>query len=121
MKQKKSREDLQKSAEQLEKSNRELEEFAYIASHDLQESLRKVMAFGDRLKSKFAEQLSTHGQYYIDRMQSETHRMQSLINGLLTYSRAAIETRPFEAVDLNQTVKEVFSDLEVRIIESDNH
>ena len=119
MKQKKAREDLQGFAEKLAKSNRELEEFAYIASHDLQEPLRKVMAFGDRLKSKYADQLGAQGQDYIDRMQNATRRMQTLINDLLTYSRVATEKQPFEEVDLKQTASEVLSDLEVRIADSD--
>ena len=69
-------------AERLTKSNNELQDFAYIASHDLQEPLRKVQAFGDRLKVKYAENLEDQGRDYLERMQNAAGRMQTLINGL---------------------------------------
>jgi light-regulated signal transduction histidine kinase (bacteriophytochrome) len=102
-------------AEQMAHSNRELQEFAYIASHDLQEPLRKVMAFGDRLKSKFSGVLGEQGNDYLERMQSATRRMQTFIDDLLTYSRVTSKGQPFVETDLAQVVREVISDLEVRI------
>ena len=99
----------------LEQSNRELQEFAYIASHDLQEPLRKVQAFGDRLEKKCAEQLSDEGRDYINRMKSAAVRMQNLINDLLTFSRVSTKTQPFQPVNLKKIAEEVVSDLEVRI------
>ena len=102
-------------AEKLEKSNRELEDFAYIASHDLQEPLRKVQAFGDRLKVKYAENLEDQGRDYLERMQSAAGRMQTLINDLLTFSRVMTKAQPFASVDLGKTAREVVSDLEVRL------
>lgn len=105
-------------AEKLRMSNKELEEFAYIASHDLQEPLRKIMAFGDRLKDKYAEALDEQGRDYLGRMQNAARRMQSLINGLLAYSRVATKGQPFGPVDLSAVTKEVLSDLEVRIQEA---
>lgn len=104
--------------EKLRISNRELEEFAYIASHDLQEPLRKIMAFGDRLKDKYTQTLDDQGRDYLERMQNAARRMQNLINGLLTYSRVATKGQPFEPVDLSAVTKEVLSDLEVRIQEA---
>ncbi len=78
----------------LEQSNGELESFAYVASHDLQEPLRKVQAFGDRLKVRYAEALDERGLDYLARMQNAASRMQALINGLLKYSRVTSKGQP---------------------------
>src|SRR5262249_7601188 len=78
----------------LERSNRELQDFAYVASHDLQEPLRKIEAFGDRLKAKCASQLDGDGSVYLDRMQKSAHRMRRLINDLLDYSRVTTRAQP---------------------------
>lgn len=99
----------------LARSNQELEAFASIASHDLQEPLRKVEAFGDRLKRKYEPELGDDGKLYIDRMQSSVVRMRALINDLLHYSRVTTKGKPFEPVDLTEIVRDVVSDLEVRI------
>ena len=101
----------------LERSNRDLQDFAYIASHDLQEPLRKVQAFGDRLKVKCSEDLSEQGRDYLERMQNAAKRMQSLITDLLTYSRVSTKTESFAPVNLAEITREVLSDLEVRIEE----
>lgn len=105
-------------AARLERSNQELQDFAYISSHDLQEPLRKIQAFGERLKVKFREQLSGDGQDYIDRMQNAAARMQAMINDLLLYSRVSTQARSFILVNLNDCVREVISDLETRIAET---
>ena len=102
-------------AERLEFSNRELQEFAYVASHDLQEPLRKIEAFGDRLRKKFGDRLDESGLVYLDRMQDASRRMRSLIRELLNYSRITTKAKPFEAVDLNALVDGVLNDLEVGI------
>jgi|GEM_PF-1137930 len=99
----------------LEQSNRELEQFAYAASHDLQEPLRKIQAFGDRLKAKYSGALDEQGNDFVDRMQSAAARMQNLINDLLAYSRVTTKTQPFGPVDLAAVVKDVLSDLETRL------
>ena len=101
----------------LARSNRELEAFASIASHDLQEPLRKVEAFGDRLKRKYQPELGDDGKMYVDRMQSAVVRMRALINDLLDYSRVTTKGKPFEQVDLTEVLQDVVSDLEVRIEE----
>ena len=102
-------------AEQMERSNKELEEFASIASHDLQEPLRKIMAFGQRLEATCGEALGEKGKDYVERMRHAAERMQTLISDLLTLSRVTSMARPFKQVDLAQIVKDVVSDLEVRI------
>lgn len=105
-------------AEKLRISNTELQEFAYIASHDLQEPLRKITAFGDRLKTKYVKVLDEQGLDYLGRMQNAARRMQNLINGLLMFSRVTTKAQPFVSVDLSAVTKEVLSDLEVRIQET---
>jgi two-component system, LuxR family, sensor kinase FixL len=102
-------------AAELERSNRELEQFASIASHDLQEPLRKIQTFSDRLEMKCKEQLDDVGRECIQRMQSAAARMQVLIEGLLTLSRVTTRGQDFVPVDLAEVAKEVVSDLEVRI------
>ena len=108
-------EELQRFTGELERSNRELQDFAYVASHDLQEPLRKIQAFGDRLHAKCSEALSEQGQDYLRRMQNAAGRMQSLITDLLMFSRVATQAKPFTPVDLGQVTREVVSDLEVHI------
>ncbi|MFB3131699.1 MAG: ATP-binding protein, partial [Rhodothermales bacterium] len=104
-----------KYMEELKRSNEELEQFAYIASHDLQEPLRKIQAFGDRVRSKYKDVLDERGQDYLRRMQEAAARMQSLITDLLMLSRVTSKAQPFVEVDLDQVAHEVLSDLEVRI------
>lgn len=111
----KAREEIERSNRLLRQSNRELQDFAYVASHDLQEPLRKVQAFGDRLQKKFADQLSDEGSDYISRMRDAAIRMQKLINDLLTFSRVTSKAQPFQIVDVKKIAGEVVSDLEVRI------
>lgn len=94
---------------------REFQEFAYAVSHDLQEPLRKVIAFGDRLREKCALQLGDDGLNYLTRMQDATLRMSALINDLLELSRVSTKARPPVPVNLNAIVSEVLSDLEVLV------
>ena len=103
---------LQVYAAKLEQSNRDLQEFAYIASHDLQEPLRKVLAFGDRLTKKYGDVLDETGRDYLKRMRDASQRMQTLINDLLTFSRVSTRAQPFTKVDLNSLIQDVISDLE---------
>jgi len=100
---------------ELERSNSELEQFAYVASHDLQEPLRKVMAFGERLKQKCGDELTDRGEDYLNRMLNATERMSDLINDLLRLSRVTTRAQPFSPVDLSQVAAEVRSDLETHI------
>lgn len=111
--------ELREFTERLQQSNRELEEFAHVASHDLQEPLRKIQAFGDRLRTKFGDGLPPEGLDYLARMQNAAGRMQVLINDLLAFSRITTRGRPFTRVDLSQIVAEVLHDLEVTVHEAD--
>jgi|GEM_PF-2866547 len=108
-------EDLAGTARRLESSNRELRDFAYAASHDLQEPLRKITTFGDRLRERSADALDETARDYLARMQNAAVRMQKLIESLLLYSRVTTKAEPFTTVDLGQVVREVLSDLEVRV------
>ncbi len=107
-----------RQSQELARSNAELQQFASIASHDLQEPLRKIQAFGDRLKTKCNEALTEQGRDYLDRMQNAAGRMQTLIDDLLMLSRITTKAQPFVSVDLAQVIQEVLSDLEVRIDET---
>ncbi len=108
---------LQLYTTKIEQSNRELQDFAYVASHDLQEPLRKVQAFGDRLDKKFAGELGIEGQDYLKRMRDAAGRMQTLINDLLSFSRISTKSKPFVQTDLAKICREVVVDLEIRIEE----
>jgi signal transduction histidine kinase len=107
--------DLNLANESLRRSNRELEQFASVASHDLQEPLRKIQAFGDRLQTRCAQGLGEHGRDYLERMLSSATRMRSLIDALLSFSRVTTKAQPFAPVDLSATAQDVVSDLESRI------
>jgi len=108
-------EKLAHKASELARSNGELEQFAFVASHDLQEPLRKIQAFGDRLKIKCEAVRLEEGRDYLERMQSAAARMQTLINDLLTFSRVISSSQPFVPVDLGSVTREVLIDLEHRI------
>jgi len=101
--------------QELARSNAELQQFASIASHDLQEPLRKIQAFSNRLKDKYGEVLIEQGRDYLDRMQNAAQRMQILIDDLLMLSRVTTKAQPFIPVNLAQITQEVLSDLEVLI------
>jgi len=110
-----SEEKLREFAARLERSNRELQDFAYVASHDLQEPLRKVVVFGERLKEKNAGKFGPESIDYLDRMQKAAERMQTLINSLLTFSRVTTKAQPFAPVNLAEVADAVVEDLEGRI------
>jgi PAS domain S-box-containing protein len=107
--------EVQNYATRLELINQELKDFAYLASHDLQEPLRKIQAFSSRIQDKYVSFLDEEGQDYLRRMTSAAFRMQEMIEGLLDYSKLTLLAKPFEQVDLNLAAEEVLSDLEIRI------
>ncbi|MBH8552815.1 PAS domain-containing protein [Nostocaceae cyanobacterium CENA357] len=101
--------------QELARSNEELQQFAFIASHDLQEPLRKIKTFSERLQTICGDSLNEQGHDYLKRMQNAALRMQNLIEDLLKLSRVSTRKQPFVLVNLTQVVQEVLSDLEVRI------
>jgi PAS domain S-box-containing protein len=111
-------ETLAQKAAELARSNAELEQFAFVASHDLQEPLRKIQAFGDRLKTKCEGAIVEEARDYLERMQSAATRMRKLIDDLLAFSRVIRSAEPFIRVDLAAVTKEVLGDLEVRLEKS---
>jgi signal transduction histidine kinase len=110
---------LLRHAAELSRSNAELEQFASIASHDLQEPLRKVQTFAAHLTATEHERLSAEGQDFLRRMSDAAGRMRSLIDDLLMFSRVSTKGRPFVPVDLGEVVAQVLADLEISIEESD--
>jgi light-regulated signal transduction histidine kinase (bacteriophytochrome) len=103
---------------ELNRSNRQLEEFAYVASHDLQEPIRKVSMFCDRLRGKLAGLADAEAEQYLDRIQSASANMRELVDNLLEYSRANRGTNGFIRIDLQNILDQVLSDLELRISET---
>lgn len=107
--------ELEKFVEDLKRSNENLEEFAYVASHDLQEPLRKIQYYGDRLNQLCSD--NPDARTMLQRMGTSIARMRSLIEDLLAYSRFSSKRNSFEPVDLNKLLQEVFTDLETSILE----
>lgn len=105
-------------SDKLERSNRELQDFAQVASHDLQEPLRKILAFGDRLQSKAGDSLDESCRDYLARMCNAAGRMQTLIRDLMAFSRIEIKGQAFVPTDLGLIAREVSADLETRIEEA---
>lgn len=110
---------LENKVKELDRTNRELEEFAYIASHDLQEPLRKITSFSERLKEKLPANLEPDVQLYLNRMLAATDNMRTLIDNLLEFSRTSRSSEPFIKTDLNNIISEVKADLELKIEEND--
>ncbi|MBB6098602.1 signal transduction histidine kinase [Deinobacterium chartae] len=106
----------QRTAE-LERSNAELEQFAYVASHDLQEPLRTITSFSQLLVSRYSGQLDPRAEQYMQFIREGTERMGRLIRDLLAFSRVAAEPAPTEAVNTAELVAQVVRDLEVQIHE----
>jgi signal transduction histidine kinase len=98
---------------QLKSTNEELERFAYAASHDLQEPLRKILLFSERLLGKY-EQLDSEGQNYLDKISKSASRMQVLIKNILDFSRS-VDSEAFEDTDLSLLLEGLLSDLEMSI------
>ena len=104
---------LDEQTEELRKSNAELEQFAYVASHDLQEPLRKVASFCQMIERRYGDQLDDRGRQYIAFAVDGAKRMQALINDLLSFSRVGRSSRPEESVDLNEVVREALDNVAV--------
>lgn len=100
----------------LKQMNEELDQFAYMASHDLQEPLRKIQMFSDKILLK--KEQDGESEKYFSKIISASRRMQSLINNLLDFSRHSVTSLDFKKTDLNQLVKETLTDLEIEIEKS---
>lgn len=110
--------ELEKKVQKLDMSNRDLEQFAYVASHDLQEPLRKIVAFGERLKSTLGDEMEEKPTLYLDRMLNAATRMRELINNLLSLSRLTSD-QPFKEIDLNSFVQDIKANIEVGVEDTD--
>ncbi|MBD0296082.1 MAG: PAS domain-containing protein [Flavisolibacter sp.] len=115
---KKYEEELKKNIQQLENSNEELEQYAFAASHDLQEPLRKIRTFGSRLEESDRENLSEDGRLYLDKIMSSAERMSNLIRDILDFSSIKREDA-FERTDLTEIVKDVLQDLDLLIAQKE--
>lgn len=116
---KKAEEIIRRSNQELRRSNKELEQFAYIASHDLQEPLRMVSSFLQLLQRKYQDKLEKNANEYIDFAVDGASRMRQLIKDLLAFSRVGTRGKEFEPTDMNVIMKTVLSNLHTRIEEND--
>jgi len=114
---KKLQAELEPSVDDLKRSNLSLKEFAYAASHDLQEPLRKINFFADRLEQRMGNKLDEEEKRMFQRMITATARMRTLIDDLLTYSQVSVKRKDVRVIDLNDLVQKVISDLEATITE----
>jgi len=110
--------ELQRYTRDLERSNEELQEFAYVASHDLQEPLRKIQAFSEHVESEYGTVLGEEGSDYLRRMKNAGERMSRLIRDLLAYSRIGSREIQSVPVDLDELMHDVISDLDIRLKET---
>jgi light-regulated signal transduction histidine kinase (bacteriophytochrome) len=116
-----ARAQLSATATELERSNAELEQFAYVASHDLQEPLRKVTSFCQMLQDRYGGQLDERADQYIAFAVDGATRMQQLINDLLAFSRVGRVRRPHELVDLNALAGAALADLDEAVAATHAH
>ena len=109
---------LELAVKDLDRSNKDLEEFAYVASHDLQEPLRKITAYTSRLAFKFEDVLGDDGRLYLHKINIAANSMKELIENLLQLSRTVVHTQPFVPTDLNEIIDGVKQNLDLKIEES---
>ncbi|QJD81071.1 sensor histidine kinase [Spirosoma rhododendri] len=109
------RRQLEQTVHSLHQSNQSLEQFAYIASHDLQEPLRKIVSFSDVLKTQFSDEMNDAAADLVRRMQLSAGRMRDLVSDLLNYARLSGTRTAFRAVNLNHILAQVMDDLEFSI------
>jgi two-component system, chemotaxis family, CheB/CheR fusion protein len=110
-------EEVEKRTKELVKTNDQLSQFAYTASHDLQEPLRKIMTFSNQIKQANYNQLHKETKTYLDKIENASARMSTLIHDLLNFSRIADSRELFQETDLNDLLKNVIDDFELLIEE----
>jgi signal transduction histidine kinase len=103
---------LLQNIDKLEDANRDLDRFAFMASHDLQEPLRKIRTYAERLSHKYKDQLDEEGKKYIDRIENSTARLQVLIKDIMTFSQISEEKKTFVKCDLNSIINEIIHDID---------
>ena len=108
----------ERTLKELNRSNRELEEFAYVASHDLQEPLRKIAMFSERLKVKYSDAFEKDGQVFMERILASADNMKVLIDNLLEFSKANRSSQNFAWIDLKSVIDDVLTELELKIEET---
>ena len=114
-----SKRKLEDTVEKLEESNERLEQFAYAASHDLQEPLRMITSYLRLLERRYAGEIDEEAEEFIDFAVDGAERMREMIEALLAYSRVETRGDPFETVDLDTVLEDVIADLQLQILETD--
>ena len=111
--------ELEETRTELEQSNEKLEQFAYVASHDLQEPLRMISSYMQLLEQELGDELAGETKEYMEFAADGANRMKAMIDGLLQYSRVKTDGDPFETVDSDELLDEILQDLELKIAESE--
>jgi PAS domain S-box-containing protein len=111
--------ELERTITELKRSNKDLEDFAYIASHDIQEPLRKITSFSERLKTKYSKDLDDEAKKYLERIMVATKNARLLIDGLMDFSRLTNDGQLFVKLDLNTLLQEIRTELELKIEETE--
>ena len=106
---------LRELADELERNNRELQDFTFVVSHDLQEPLRMIHVFGDRLMNRHDAPLDAVGREHVERILSSADRLRRLISDMVLFSRLSASTKLFEKVNLNEVMRDVRSSMEILI------
>ncbi len=109
---------LEETIAQLEESNRRLEQFAYAASHDLQEPLRMVSSYLQLIEGRYADELDANGEEFLEYAVDGAERMREMIDALLEYSRVETRGQPLEPIDLDDVLEDVIDDLQLQIQET---
>ncbi len=114
---KKAQFQMEKYVDDLKRSNANLEDFAYAASHDMKEPIRKIHYFSDKIRNSLGDRFEADELKYFERMEAAAKRMGDLIDDLLSYSQVSVKPRMLDEVDLNDIVRQVLGDLEIEIEE----